>query len=126
MRLYLSSFRLGSHSDRLLSLTGAARRTAVVCNALDAEPRSVRVAGVERELGELRSIGLDTQAVDLRQPMAVQRLEGYDFVWVRGGNTFVLRRILADSGADLVLVDLIHRGGLVYGRVQRRCMCAGT
>lgn len=38
MRLYLSSFRVGEHSGRLLKLVGDNRRTAVVSNALDALP----------------------------------------------------------------------------------------
>lgn len=33
---------------------------------------------------------------------------------MRGGNVFVLRRALADSGADRVLIDLIRRDAIVY------------
>jgi len=32
---------------------------------------------------------------DLRQPEATGQLAGFDIVWVRGGNVFVLRRVLA-------------------------------
>jgi dipeptidase E len=35
-------------------------------------------------------------------------------VWVRGGNTFVLRYAMATSGADLLVTDLIRRNAIVY------------
>ena len=68
-----------------------------------------------RELAELRSIGLECQELDLRHRKAAQQMQGFDLVWARGGNTFVLRRVLADSGADAVLVDLLHRDRVAYG-----------
>jgi dipeptidase E len=52
--------------------------------------------------------------LDLRQPDVAGQLAGFDIVWVRGGNVFVLRRVLADSGADDVLIDLIRRNAIVY------------
>jgi len=115
MRLYLSSFRLGSYSDRLLALLGNSRRTAVVCNAMDRAPDDIRAAGVDREIRELQAIGLDCQELDLRQSGAAEQLAGVDLIWVRGGNTFVLRRVLADSGVDSVLVELLHRDHVAYG-----------
>jgi dipeptidase E len=41
-------------------------------------------------------------------------LPRYRMVWVRGGNTFVLRYAMAASGADTLIVDLIRRDALVY------------
>jgi dipeptidase E len=114
VRLYLSSFRLGDHPHLLLDLAGRGRRTAVVANALDHAPDEVRRAGVERELGALRGLGLDPKEVDLRQPFAARELEDADVVWVRGGNAFVLRRAVADSGVERVLVDRITEDDLVY------------
>jgi dipeptidase E len=99
VRLYLSSFRDGAHPGRLLSLASG-RRTAVVANAMDAQPAAERAAGVQREVSDLGALGLDVAELDLRQPDATTQLAGFDIVWVRGGNVFVLRRVLADSGAD--------------------------
>jgi dipeptidase E len=42
-------------------------------------------------------------------------MEGFDLIWVRGGNTFVLRRVLADSGADGVLIALLTQDLVAYG-----------
>ncbi|WP_406039316.1 peptidase E [Micromonospora sp. NBC_00898] len=51
----------------------------------------------------------------LREPCAVHSLVDYDIVWVRGGNVFVLRRVLADTGAGAVLLDLLPSDMVVYG-----------
>jgi dipeptidase E len=115
MRLYLSSFRVGAHPDRLVELAGPGRRTALIPNALDGLPAHARDAGLRRDFDALHAAGLDVTLTDLREPAAVASLAGYDVVWVRGGNVFVLRRVLADTGADKVLRDLLRRDAAVYG-----------
>ena len=114
MRLYLSSFRIGDHPERLLDLAGSGRRLALVANALDGAPSDTRRAAGERETAELGSLGFEVTEADLRDPDGVRTLQAADVIWVPGGNTFVLRRALADSGADAVLVDLIKRDAVVY------------
>jgi len=42
------------------------------------------------------------------------RLGEFTSVWVRGGNTFVLRAQLARSGGDAVLTDFVRRHHLAY------------
>ena len=42
MRLYLSSFRNGDHTDRLLGLRRTERDVAVVMNAIDDAPDDIR------------------------------------------------------------------------------------
>jgi dipeptidase E len=115
MRLYLSSFRAGAHPDRLVALAGNGRRTALIPNALDGIPADVRETHLRRDLYDLDAAGLDVTVTDLREPAMVSDLASYDVVWVRGGNVFVLRRVLADTGADTVLVDLLRRDAVVYG-----------
>ena len=114
MRLYLSSFRIGDHPDRLLALAGGGRRAAVVANAMDAAPADVRAAAVRLEVDALTALGFDVSEIDLRRPKAPERLATVDVLWVRGGNTFVLRGALADSGADATLVDLVEAEAVVY------------
>lgn len=115
MRLYLSSFQLGQHHEHLLRLAGDGRRTALVPNALDNVSAQDRSDGLRRDLAELEAAGLAVETLDLRRAGAVDRLADFDVVWVRGGNVFVLRRALADTGADTVLIDLLQRDALVYG-----------
>jgi len=115
VRLYLSSFRLGDHPQRLFELAGHGRRLALVANALDGSLEQVRWAGVDREVTELASLGFLVTEIDLRDGLAAtKRLPEADVIWVRGGNVFVLRRTLADSGADAIVVDLLERDAIVY------------
>ena len=119
MRLYLSSFRLGNQPDALLGLLGRGRRVAVVANADDSKDPTGRVASAQREQQDLRSLGLNSDELDLRQYFGrtealARRLAEIDLLWVRGGNAFVLRRALRQSGADELLVELLAADALVY------------
>lgn len=126
MRLYLSSFRVGPHGGRLLQLLGTGRRTALIPNAIDGLPAADRERALSLDVDELAAGGLDVTIVDLRAPGAAADLSGYDLVWVRGGNVFVLRRALADSGADQVLVDLAQREQVTYGGYSAGACVLGT
>lgn len=118
MRLYLSSFRLGDHPEHLVRLAGEGARVAVIANSIDGAPADVRRDGVQRELDDLTGLGLQPHEVDLRDLAGAgdvgAALGGVDAVWVRGGNSFVLRVAMARSGADAFLVDAIRRDTLVY------------
>ncbi|WP_327291875.1 Type 1 glutamine amidotransferase-like domain-containing protein [Streptomyces sp. NBC_01198] len=121
MRLYLSSFRMGDHPDRLLGLLGSEPgRIAVVANAMDAAPDEVRRAGVERETDALVELGFDPQELDLREFFhrpageVETALDAFPAVWVRGGNVFVLRYAMARSGADSVLSSRLREDTIVY------------
>ncbi len=122
MRLYLSSHRLGERSGTLLALTGGPR-VAVIENGMDGvSPRlrqSLRQDGYE-VAAELGSLGLVPSAVDLRayfgRPAALRaELLRHDLVWVGGGNVFVLRRAMRQSGFDEVIVELLESDAIVYG-----------
>jgi dipeptidase E len=115
VRLYLSSFRIGNHPDRLLDLAGSGRRVALICNALDDRPDDIRQAGVDREVADLNRFGFAVTEVDLRAGRDAKRqLATADVLWVRGGNAFVLRQAMADSGADAAIVELIETDAAVY------------
>lgn len=116
MKLYLSSFRLGDHPDRLVGLLPPAGRVAVICNSIDNEDPAVRREKVADEITWLTELGLSAEELDLREVTGGlrTRLTSYDGVWVRGGNVFVLRAALARSGADKILPDLIRDEQLVY------------
>lgn len=125
MRLYLSSFRVGAHPERLLSMAAGVRRIAVVANALDAESAAVRATGVRRELNDLSRLGFEPVEVDVRSA-GIDVLADFRSVWVRGGNVFVLRRALADSGADGLLSGLIRQDALLYAAYSAgACVLAG-
>lgn len=121
MRLYLSSFRNGNKPQELLRLLGDGRRTALILNAQDWKTSEDRAADVAQETERLKSIGLDVTEIDLRdyfgksQDELKNTLSDFDLIWVRGGNVFLLRRAFKQSGADVVITDLLNDDAVVYG-----------
>jgi len=124
--MYLSSFRVGDRPERLVELLDAPGPAAVIANAIDGAPDDVRREGVDHELGALAELGLDAEELDLRdyfggrERLAAELLR-YRLVWLRGGNTFMLRHALAASGADELLTDLLARDALVYAGYSAGC-----
>ena len=115
MKLYLSSFRLGYHPERLVALLPPQGRVAVIGNSIDNEDPAVRREKVAEEIAWLTDLGLRADELDLRATSDLRaELGEYDGVWVRGGNVFVLRIAMASSGADQILPELIRSGELVY------------
>lgn len=126
MRMYLSSYRLGDHPERLLALLHAGGPAAVIANALDVASEEVRGHGVTRELAALAELGLVAEELDLRDYFGrgerlAADLRRYELVWLRGGNAFVLRYALARSGADTVLAELVRRDVVVYAGYSAGC-----
>jgi dipeptidase E len=120
MKLYLSSYRFGNQTDKLQAMLGAKRRTAIIANAKDGTTLDRRAMRLQEQFDESRQLGLEPSEVDLREyfgrPDELRaRLSQYDFVWVLGGNAFILRKAFRQSGLDLFVGDMIRREDLVYG-----------
>jgi dipeptidase E len=98
----------------------------VIANALDAAPADIRTQGVHDELAALEQLGLTAEELDLRDYFAdhqrlAETLAGYQLVWLRGGNAFVLRYALARSRADDILTELLRRDALVWAGYSAGC-----
>ncbi len=119
MRLYLSSYQFGDDAHHFASMVGGRRRGLLIMNALDASADTDRRAAAARnQCATLAELGLSAEDLDLRSVRAGEAariLEGADFVWVHGGNVFVLRAALAESGMDAALVEALDADSLVYG-----------
>ncbi len=123
MRLYLSSYRIGDRAGSLLALLGGCKRAAIIENALDVfspQAREVYRAEAYDPATELASLGIAASLLDLRhyfgRPEALRaELSRFDFVWVTGGNAFVLRRAMKQSGFDDVILDMLGHDEIVYG-----------
>jgi dipeptidase E len=93
---------------------------AVVANAVDTDPQDVRRERVTGEIRALAALGLVPTELDLREHAGASAaqmrrlLSGFDGLWVRGGNVFVLRSAMAVSAADRAVTDLLAEDGLVY------------
>lgn len=97
-------------------------RALVIVNTCDAFPAEERPERVEREIAALRGLGFDPEELDLREYFDGKRraelrarLKRASLVWARGGNAFVYRRALRQSGFDDLLVDALSRDAVVYG-----------
>jgi dipeptidase E len=120
MQLFLSSYRFGNFESGLLEIVGENAQVGVITNAKDYKSSSERATSVKDLFHSFSEIGITPHEIDLRryfgntEDMALE-LDKYDFVWLAGGNTFVLRRALKYSGADTLITERVRNGTLLYG-----------
>lgn len=120
MRLYLSSYGLGKNPERMVSLLGKNKRTAIIMNAQDNVLPTSRSQRLQTEIEQLSELGLEPEELDLRnyfgKPKNLETaLAQFGCFWVRGGNVFLLRRAYRQSGFDKLLVDLLEGDKATYG-----------
>ncbi|HUD44091.1 MAG TPA: Type 1 glutamine amidotransferase-like domain-containing protein [Patescibacteria group bacterium] len=118
MKLYLSSYNLGDNPEKLLELA-TDKKVAVIANASDLKTVDERIQKVKEEFDQLIEIGLQPEELDLRQYFGKQnqlekKLNEFKTVWVKGGNTFVLRRAMAQSGFDKLIKEKVNDSDFVY------------
>lgn len=120
MRLYLSSSGFGNHLSRLQKMVGADKRVLFIDNAKDELPANERKVHVDEKKKEFEDAGFEFFELDLRNyfrsPGTLKKIvDAASFVWVSGGNTFVLRRAFKYSGFDTLLENALRADNLVYG-----------
>lgn len=139
MRLYLSSHRIGDRAGSLLTLlaggsqsTGATHRAAIIENGLDMlspAAREIHRTETYDPVMELASLGIAGTPLDLRNYFGraaalAEALAAYDLVWVTGGNAFVLRRAMKQSGFDDVITQMLDDDAIAYGGFSAGAMVA--
>ena len=129
MHVYLSSFLLGNDANALRSL--ARRPTAlVVANALDHAASHLRDSYARRSVEALEALGFSTGELDLRDYFAARdhigaAVRDVGLVWVNGGNVFLLRRAMRQSGLDRYIIERRSDDGFVYGGYSAGACVAG-
>jgi dipeptidase E len=120
MRLYLSSYKLGNHSNRLLELLKGKKKTVYIPNALDfATDLERKKESISQDIQMLEEIGLEVEILDLKNYFAKTeelktKLSCFDLVFARGGNVFILRKAYAQSGLDQLLIKSLDNDEFVY------------
>jgi dipeptidase E len=118
VRLYLSSHGIGNQPGKLTSLFVGERRVAIILNARDDLSLTDRENGLAEQAGKLKNIGIDGTELDLRGFKSAEslktRLSQYCGVWIPGGNAFLLRRAMYDSGFDKIIGELLENNDFVY------------
>lgn len=120
MKLYLSSYFLGNDPDKFAALFASNKKVAIIMNAADAYGPAKRPDYLKKEIASLAEVGLKGEELDLRdyfdsRDMLAAKLGQYGGVWVMGGNSFVLRRAMSQSGFDQYAPPLIRDNQLAYG-----------
>jgi dipeptidase E len=117
----------------LSGLIGGAKRVCVIRNALDFSTDEDRLRdGRRQEFQDLAALGLSPSELDLRayfgaQDCLAEAINGFDALWVVGGNTFVLRQAMRLSGLDAILHKLVRNSEFVYaGYSAGACVLAPT
>lgn len=120
MKLYLSSYFLGNNPHQFAELFTSNRKVAIIMNAADIFDPAKRPDYLQKAIAPLAEIGLEGEELDLRKYFDKHhdldmKLKEYGGVWVMGGNTFVLRRAMRQSGFDRIAPSLVKSDRLVYG-----------
>jgi dipeptidase E len=132
MKLFLYSSYLLSpeHRDALHRLVGKPPediRFAAIENAVDAQDGATE--WVQDSRNALAGNPAQIEVIDLRQwrgdrPGLRAKLAGKDVIWLCGGNTFYLRWILKETGADEIIRELVG-SGVVYAGWSAGAVVAG-
>lgn len=116
-----------------MQLIGKNTRVAVIANSRDATADlQKRPDRLGREIEGLKSINLSGTELDLREYVGHteelrKEIKQYGAVWVLGGNAFVLRRIMRDSGFDEIIKDMLAKDEIVYaGYSAAGCVMGST
>lgn len=121
MKLYLSSYKVGNDREGFKNLVNKAdAKVAIIDNSRDYSPDLERKASsLQSEFDAMAELGFVPEHLDLknyfgRSEALVEKLNGFDIVWVVGGNSFLLRKAMEQSGFGDVIERLIKTNKLVY------------
>ncbi len=119
MRLYLSSQNVGNHVHRLVDMVGKNRTVAYISNAKDYSSLERRLK-IPVHRTEFESLGFKFKEYDLRKYIGKSteleaEITKFGLVFATGGNTFLLRRAMHDSGLDKIIIEGLKKDKFVYG-----------
>jgi dipeptidase E len=134
MKLYLSSFMLGDHNDQLIAMAGRGARMAIITNALDYIPVQAQIEHARNKWDPniyFMANGFDPSTVDLRHYFGRtqelrQVLLRFKVIWALGGNAFLLRRAMHESGFEDIIRGLLTEGTIYGGWSAGACVAGDS
>lgn len=122
MKLYLSSYYLGDKPELLHDILPVGSTVAIIPNAGDYRENETELhEWVEKQAQEFARLGYIASNFDLRKyfDKDAGKLRGslrkFDMVWLTGGNSFILRKAMAQSGFDTIITSMVNDNEIVYG-----------
>lgn len=119
MKFYLSSFHIGNKAGKLKEMVPEGKKIGLIPNAVDFLDSEKRKASNEKNINDLTSLGIDVEVLDLRDYFGKKdelkkKIDSLGGVWVKGGNTFILRKAMRLSGFDEIIKNM-ERDDFLYG-----------
>jgi dipeptidase E len=121
MKFYLSSFKLGDKSNKLVRLMSDNKKSAYIPNACDYTnvDWNKKNKWEAMDIKSLEDLGLKVEYLDLKDYFGKidelrNKLNEFGGVFIRGGNTFILRQAMNLSGFDVIFKELLKRDNFVY------------
>ncbi len=121
MDFYLTSYHFGKAFKEFGKMAPKNKKAAVISNAVDYYKDSKRKERSQKKIfKKLISVGLKPETVDLKdyfgkKKKLEKKLKEFGVFWVKGGNTFFLRKSMQLSGFDKIFLKLVKKKNLLYG-----------
>jgi dipeptidase E len=122
MRFYLSSYKLGNEVIKLQELIHqTSGKFGYVPNSLDfsyADPIK-RKDSINEDIADLQQYCASVEILDLKEYFGKtnqlkEKLLSLGGIYVRGGNSFVLRQAMRLSGLDSLILEMKERDNFLY------------
>jgi dipeptidase E len=119
MKYYLSSYKIGNKANKLKKMIGNGKSLGFIPNAMDHVKSKEKKESIKRNIKDLTDTGINVEILDLkkyfgRKKELKKKLDSLGGIWVKGGNTFVLRQAMKLSGLDEILKNM-KREDFLYG-----------
>ena len=111
MKFYLSSYKIGNKANILKQFFIFNKKIGIITNAVDYKTKQEIQESANRNKENLEALGLEPIVIDLKQYFHKQTelkqlINTLGGLWVRGGNTFILRQAMKLSGLDKILQEM--------------------
>ena len=121
MKLYLSSYKLGNHTEELENwIEEHGNKILLIPNSLDIyEDNERKIISINKNIKELEELGFEVIVLSLKDyfekyDKLKEDFSKYSSFFVIGGNVFALRKAMQLSGFDKFLKEILNNPNYLY------------